>query len=936
MISSLLARLPKQLRRNMLAPAAAAAAAALALMAGCGAESPQSLIASGKQRSASGDHKAAVIQYKAALQQDPQSVEARALLGQEMLDAGDPAGAVVELTRALEANAPAASVLPALSRALVVAGEYKKLATRYGELDIEDKRPLAALKVNVAIAWGALGDRAKTEAAIAAALTAVPDYPPARILEARMLAGNGKFEQAQALVEKTLAADDKLADAWQLRGELLSVGGGDGKSAEDSFRKVLAIDRSHVAAHSAIISASILRRDFAGAKAQADQLRQALPNHPMSQLVDGQLAFLDGELPRAREIAQRLLRYLPDNLAVLVLAGTVEAEMGAVGQAQAHFGKALQLNPSLDVARSSLAEAEVRLGQYAKAMETLKPMLQANPPRVEALALAGDTELRQSNLEAAEKYFLRAAELDPSNERLRTAAAVTRIARGDAMTGFNDLEVLTSKTKGTYVDQAIFAARMRRSEFPAALAALDRMAAKEPNKAALLELRGRLQLARNDLPAARAAFEQAAKVDPKLFAAVSSLASIDLLENQPAKAAARMQQAVSENPRNTAALMALAELKARSDAPIDEVKKLLADAVASAPSSAAPRLQLIELLLRKRQFKDALAAASETAAALPGDALVLETVGRAQVQGGDIEQAATTFRKLAAVVPKSALPYLRLASVYSASGQRQQAESALNQALELEPNNATAQAALLDLLVNSNRKTGALDYIRRLKQSKPNQPVPYLLEATFHMRQKNVDAAAASFREGIAKTNSPELAVGLYTLLLQNGGKVEADQFGAVWMQKHPQDMAMEYQLAMTNIARNELAPAEDRLKRVLEVLPNQPLALNNLAWVIASRGKAGAVVYAQRAVNLMPDNPNVMDTLAMALAAEKRLPAALEVQKRAVILAPNDGNLRLSLAKLALQSGNKPLAEKELKRLQELGPAFAGQPEVSRLIQGL
>ena len=52
--------------------------------------------------------------------------------------------------------------------------------------------------------------------------------------------------------------------------------------------------------------------------------------------------------------------------------------------------------------------------------------------------------------------------------------------------------------------------------------------------------------------------------------------------------------------------------------------------------------------------------------------------------------------------------------------------------------------------------------------------------------------------------------------------------------------------------------------------------------------------------------------------------------------LAPDDGALRLSLAKLALQSGDKTLAAKELKRLQGLGAAFAGQPEVSRLLQGL
>lgn len=67
-----------------------AAVVVTALMAGCGAGDPDSLMASGKDYLAKNDSKAAVIQFKNALQMNPNLAEARFLLGKALLEAGDP------------------------------------------------------------------------------------------------------------------------------------------------------------------------------------------------------------------------------------------------------------------------------------------------------------------------------------------------------------------------------------------------------------------------------------------------------------------------------------------------------------------------------------------------------------------------------------------------------------------------------------------------------------------------------------------------------------------------------------------------------------------------------------------------------------------------------------------------------------------------------
>jgi FimV-like protein len=78
------------------------------------------------------------------------------------------------------------------------------------------------------------------------------------------------------------------------------------------------------------------------------------------------------------------------------------------------------------------------------------------------------------------------------------------------------------------------------------------------------------------------------------------------------------------------------------------------------------------------------------------------------------------------------------------------------------------------------------------------------------------------------------------------------------------------------------------------------------------------------------------MDTLAMALAQDKQLPRALEVQRKAVQAQPDNGALRLNLAKIYLESGDKVAARGELDTLAKLGDNFPAQSEVTQLLKGL
>lgn len=921
----------------MVRPVAAWVLCAGLLLAGCISESAQSLVASGKALSEKRDYRAAVVQFKSALQKDGNSLEIRHLLGKALLDAGDPTNALVELGKALDQQAPPDALRADHAKALLHTGDLKKLVAQYAETALVEPAAQASLQASMANAWGALGDRKKAENAATAALAAQPDFGPALTLQARLLASAGNTNEAIAVLEQLLAREPNQYEAWHLLGEIRWHSKRDGAAATQALKQAVAAKPTHLPSHLALVQVQLAAKDFAAAKMQVNSLRQALPNHPHATFVEAQIAFLERNYERARELVLQLLQGSPNHQGTLQLAGAIEGQSGSLAMARHYYGKVLQINPELIQARRSLAHTQLRLGQPSQALSTLQPALVRGGGGAEEHALAGEAQLLLGDSQAAETSFKRAASLAPDNVRVRTALALSALARGEASSAFSELDSLAAQGPDATADLALISARLKRNETELALAAAQNLLRKQPQNAAAAHMVGRLQLLKRDRTAARQAFEQALKIDPQYFGATASLAALDVAEQRPEQARRRFDDAIKRDPRNHLARQALAELRLSEGAPAQEVDNILADAIKANPTEASPRLLLISRLLSAQQHKDALVVAQGAAAALPNDPAILDALGRAQAESGDRGQAVATFKKLAAMDPTSGLAHVRLADVYKLNGDPQAAEASLKKALDLQPDLLPAQNSLLDLLLASNRHRDALDVGLRLQRRHPALSTGYLLEAAVHLRQRAIEPAIEAYRKGLAQVaNSSELATALHKALVANKRWAEADQLAAKWSAAHPEDLAFDYQLAMAAISRGNLDAAEKGLQRLVARRPNHALALNNLAWVLVVRGKPGAVELARKATDILPGRPALMDTLAMALAADNKLPEALELQKRAVTLAPADSGLRFNLAKIAVQAGDKELARKELKALEAVGSALPLRDEVLKLLAGL
>jgi putative PEP-CTERM system TPR-repeat lipoprotein len=277
-----------------------------------------------------------------------------------------------------------------------------------------------------------------------------------------------------------------------------------------------------------------------------------------------------------------------------------------------------------------------------------------------------------------------------------------------------------------------------------------------------------------------------------------------------------------------------------------------------------------------------------------------------------------------------------LADAYVATKDLDAAARSLRRAAELQPDNLGVQRAMARVAMMDKRPDDALKIARDMQKRASQDPLGYTLEAEIEASRKNWDAAQSAYRASLQRAKTSETTAKLHAALMAAGKSADADRLATEWLKANPKDTSFQYFLGDVALSQNKLDQAEARYRAVLEVQPDNALALNNVAWLLVKQGKPGAVAMAERANTLLPNRAPLVDTLSTALEADNQLPKAIEAQKRAVALEPKDPSLTLRLAKLYIKSGDKALARAELDGLVKLGDKFAGQAEVATLLKSL
>ncbi len=156
--------------------------------------------------------------------------------------------------------------------------------------------------------------------------------------------------------------------------------------------------------------------------------RTSLGGAPQAEVERAISLLRSGQHAGALEVAGRLAKAHPDVAIIADILGFAHAELGHAEEAEKHFRRALQLDPTYAEARANYGQFLMRQGHYDEAIAQLRETLRLVPKQPFALTSLGTALHRQARHEQAITFLKRALALDSSLVTARLELAESHLA----------------------------------------------------------------------------------------------------------------------------------------------------------------------------------------------------------------------------------------------------------------------------------------------------------------------------------------------------------------------------------------------------------------------------------------------------------------------------------------------------------------------------
>jgi tetratricopeptide (TPR) repeat protein len=705
----------------------------------------RAFVASGDAYVVQARHRAAAVEYRNALEHQPDDAETHYKLAKVYEQLGEFDKAFASFRRVTQLDEQNVDAHLSVSSTLLEVrrfDEAERLAERVLSREPRNVRALTTL----AKALDGLGRRAAAEKRLDEALAIDPRFSPAHVARGWLALRERKWEPAREAFAKAIEYDRSSADAWTGIGTVHWTRGENDKS-EDALKKALELTADKAAAHRLLASFYVA---IGRAPAAEPHLKALAAERPRDQLTLADYYLSLGK----RDLAEPILTALLDDQ---TLKGEARLRRAVLFQAA---GRAAEASQELDVAiRDASVEAKARLiksewliaaRDFQGALEHAEKASTLNPKSAEAHYLLGVAALGQGNIRDAERSFKSARQLaeQPAAATLQLArialhkgdfdGAVTLArqaadavpsptahalwARGvraqgdlrrareivadalrrwpasaelDTELGYLELaahrprearkafdRALAAAPAATATRLGVVAAQVANGDSAAARTSLDTWLAAAPDDVPMAVLSARLDLAEGRVENAERTLQQTVRRAPNDPDAADALGQLYLATGKRPEAVRAFELAAARRPRPVAALIAIGMLKQESGDP-EGAQSAYEKALSFDPNAGVAANNLAWLLADDGKVKEALSWARRAAAALGGTPEVMDTLGWVYHLAGKDEESIPLLKAARDKDPKNPTYHYHLGSVYLRAGRTALARDALRRALQI-------------------------------------------------------------------------------------------------------------------------------------------------------------------------------------------------------------------------------------------------------------
>ncbi len=654
------------------------------LAAGCASKAQRlaQYQASAKSYMAEQSYPEAIIQYRNALQLNPNSAELEYDLGQAYTRNEQYQSAFYAFNRALSLKPDYQKAQLAVAEFYLVARQWPKaIAAANADLAKHPGDPDAAiLLANVAAAQGNAADAVQQ---LQALVQRVPKYIPARLSLGILYAtqrqpqlAQQQFEQAIALDPHSVAARNDMAGLFAAQGNAAG--------AEAAYRANVAANPKSVSALQAYANYLFLQRRFADAEPLYRKLVDLQHNSAPARFALASFYAAEGKPEQALAIDQSLAKQAPSFTQAREQWAQIELQGKHLKQATDVLNSLIKDEPNDVDALVMLAGIQLQQRQTPQALNTLAAAQRLDPNLSTVAFEQGQAYVQENQLDRAEDSFQQAVRLDGKNYNAQSAMAELLLNKGDSQSALSYAK--TMQTLAPARPEGYFfagSALANLGQFAAAEAAFQRYIALNPKSPLGPDHLGYVYLAQRRFPDAQRAFAQALQLDPTDANAVTGEATLLQATGKTAKLVPSLQAALAAA---TAAHAQPAQLAVINDnlarAYVETKQNGLAEAALRTSLRQDPHnfntyVLLGTLYAQENAFPQAWVQFTKAAQNNPQSAGLWTLLGMLDEQLNHRDEAVAAYQHAIAIDPNNGVADNNLASIYTDEGKN------LNQALVL-------------------------------------------------------------------------------------------------------------------------------------------------------------------------------------------------------------------------------------------------------------
>jgi tetratricopeptide (TPR) repeat protein len=714
----------------------------------------------------------------------------------------------------------------------------------------------------------------------------------------------GKYREAAIQFSNAVQIDSRFAEAhYQLGQTYLKLG--ESQRAFQELDRTVELAPDNYRAHIDLANLLVTARNPDGSP-NADYLKQARVH----------LDLLHEKQPQNPEVFEAWADYY--------------SAQNNVGAALQEMQKAIAADPTRSESFLNLALLQLRSNLPDQAEISFKKAAELDPKAMNAqLALGGFYQSR-NRMPEAEQQFKHSIELAPKDPSPREALVRLYMAEGKK----SDAEVLLKQAKIDLSDnpegyRMLGDFYFAMGDLDKALAEYSSLYSDHPKNAQVKRNYIQILILKNQLNEAAKLNDELLKANAHDVDALIYRGQIQLKKNDAAGAVDSLQQALKNDSSNAVAhyqLGAAFDMQ-HNDARAESEWR---EAVRLRPDLTDAQRALATLEMRRGDLEALTQTAQQIISGAPQapDGYLMRAL--AEMNRQKYSDAQQDLTKAMGLAPGNPVPYVQMGNLYQLQKQYLEAIKFYQQALDKDPSSTDALQGIMNVYLVQKQPDQAIVAARAQITKSPNIGGFYdLLGTALFQNKRDLRGAEDAFHKAIEidKNNSDAL-LKLGEVQAAQGSVNQALTLYQQSIKDHPRDIAFYILAGEMYESQSDWSNAKAMYQKALEIQPDNPLASNNLAYVMLQQGGNVdvALAMAQTARRGMPDSSNAADTLGWAYFHKGVYQSAIDMFQESLRLnekrgAADDPTVHYHLG-LAYEKVNQPAqARQQLERALKINP---------------